>query len=60
MPDDTLHVQPVSGARVLDPRTRTPLPPEGARVPKNQYWLRRLRTGEVQTVTKRTRGRREE
>ena len=59
---ETVHVVPAEGARVLDPVTRKPLPAEGAMVPKNQYWLRRLRTGEVQLAKKRTasRGRREE
>lgn len=32
---------------VLDPRTKKPLPKEGARVPRTTYWLRRLRDEDV-------------
>ena len=39
----TFFVKPEPGKRVPNPDTRMPLPKEGAEVPRNQYWLRRLR-----------------
>ena len=57
---ETRRVEPVAGARVLDPATRKPLPAEGATVPMKQYWLRRLLKGDVQLVKKRAARRREE
>ena len=67
MAEETLHLKPVAGRRVLDPRTYAPLPAEGARVPKTPFWTRRLRDGDVEVVSdgaaetgsKRPRGRRE-
>lgn len=35
---------------VRDPRSRLPLPPEGAEVPESNYWLRRIRSGDVVRV----------
>ena len=59
---ETMHVEPIGGARVLDPATNRPLPQEGASVSRSQYWLRRIRTGEVQVMKKKRaeRSRREE
>ena len=59
---DTMHLGPVGDARVLDPATNRPLPQEGATVTRSQYWLRRIRSGEVQVVKKKRaeRARREE
>jgi len=39
----------VNGAPLLvrDPLTMAPLPPEGAAKPKNGFWLRRLKDGDV-------------
>lgn len=47
----TMFVKPAAGHRVYDPATRQPLPPEGSEVPRNQYWLRRLRDGDVIIVS---------
>lgn len=43
------YVKPATaGAVVRDPdRDGRPLPPEGAFVPRNTWWLRRLRHGDV-------------
>ncbi|MGE4292390.1 MAG: DUF2635 domain-containing protein [Desulfovibrio sp.] len=45
-----IFIRPVDGRRVLDPVTKEPLPLEGKRVEKSSYWLRRLTSGEVETV----------
>ncbi|TWA69732.1 uncharacterized protein DUF2635 [Azospirillum baldaniorum] len=42
-----MYVKPKPGALVRDPETREPLPAEGAEVPENQYWMRRLADGDV-------------
>lgn len=45
---DTMFVQPArEGLRVIDPATRQPLPPEGARVSRTGYWIRRRQQGDV-------------
>ena len=41
------YVKPERGKRVPNPDTGVPLPVEGAQVPKNQYWLRRLQDGDI-------------
>lgn len=44
----TLFVKPRSGYLVRHPeRDMTPLPADGAKVPRSPYWLRRLRDGDV-------------
>lgn len=48
-----MRIEPVGGARVLDPDTNRPLPQEGATVSRSQYWLRRIRAGEVQFAKKK-------
>jgi len=40
----------VPGAIVRDPHTRKPLPPEGAEVPEESYWIRRLMDEDVVLV----------
>lgn len=42
----TIYVVPVGGQSVPCPN-RTLLPAEGARVPRNTWWLRRLKQGDV-------------
>lgn len=37
-------------AVIRDPHTKRALPPEGAEVPENVFWTRRLRAGEVELV----------
>ncbi len=48
----TIVVKPAAGLRVLDPDTRQPLPAEGAEVPRNTYWERRLNDGDVTLAAK--------
>lgn len=49
--NDTLHLIPASGRRVVDPATRKALPPGGDRVAvslvHSTYWMRRLADGDV-------------
>lgn len=49
---NTIFVKPKGGARVRNPDspTKAPLPPDGATVPRNSYWLRKLATNEVEEV----------
>lgn len=43
-----MRVKPVDPTAVIrDPHTKRPLPAEGAEVPENTFWVRRLRAGEV-------------
>lgn len=42
-----IFVRPMSGLRVLDPEGK-PLPVDGASVPDNAFWQRRLAKGEVE------------
>lgn len=44
---ETITVKPAPGLVVRDPATRQALPAEGAEVPRNTYWMRRLRDGDV-------------
>jgi hypothetical protein len=46
-----MRVRPaVPGTVIRDPHTRRHIPDEGAKVPRNSYWLRRLRDGDVVLV----------
>ncbi|HET9063673.1 MAG TPA: DUF2635 domain-containing protein [Candidatus Binatia bacterium] len=46
-----MKVKPaIPGAVIRDPHTKRPLPAEGAEVPDNVYWHRRLIAGEVVRV----------
>lgn len=45
-----LHLKPVSGLTVRDPETLQPLAEKGERKPRNTYWLRRLKDGDVTEV----------
>jgi len=42
-----MYVIPTKGFTVRDPVTKRALPPEGADVPDNIFWQRRLRDGDV-------------
>lgn len=43
-----MKVKPVDPTRIIrDPHTRQALPAEGADVPENTFWTRRLLAGEV-------------
>jgi hypothetical protein len=44
---ERLFVKPAPGLTVRDPITLKPLPAEGAEVPADSYWLRRLKAGDV-------------
>lgn len=44
---ETKFVVPADGLQVRDPATGAVLPAEGAEVPLNTYWLRRLGDGDV-------------
>jgi len=51
---------PAAGARVVDPASGEPLPPEGKAVSGNEvYWLRRLRDGDVIEAKPFTKGKKE-
>ena len=41
------YLRPVKGRLVRDPNTQAPLSAEGVRKPRNTYWVRRLRAGDV-------------
>lgn len=43
----TLTIKPAKGVRVRDPDTGEHLDAAGATVPRNRYWLRRLKDGDV-------------
>ena len=46
-----IFVKPLVGLIVRDPKTKTPLPPKGASVPRDKYWLRRLKDKSVYLAT---------
>lgn len=46
-----MHVKPAPGRVVPDPERRDELPEDGREVPRNAYWVRRLKDGDV-TETK--------
>ena len=48
-------IKPVSGAAVRDPETKELLVKGGELKPRNSYWLRRQRDGDVEEV-KTTKG----
>ena len=45
-----LHIRPVEGKRVRIPYTSSFLPAAGSRVTCDQYWLIRLKEGDVEYV----------
>lgn len=45
--DRELFVKPATGVAVVNPDTGLPIPPEGAWVPNNKYWRRRLSDGDA-------------
>lgn len=47
----TLKVQPHPDRQVRDPRTGQHLPAKAVDVPNTPYWRRRLRDGDVVSVT---------
>lgn len=49
-----MHVKPKAGLLVRDPANRGPLPASGRKVPQNEYWMRRLRDGDVVEVASAT------
>lgn len=42
-----MYVIPAEGLSVPDPILRDHLPAKGREVPRNEYWMRRLRDGDV-------------
>lgn len=46
------HIKPKDGLTVRDPITLRPLASEGETKPRNAYWLRRERDGDVEKTTK--------
>jgi len=49
--NETMFVKPAPGRKVRDPLTGAPMPAEGAEVPRAQYWMRRLKAGDVAQAT---------
>lgn len=49
-----LHIKPTPGVVVRDPETYEPLAPKGEKKPRNGFWLRRLKDGDVLHVTSAT------
>jgi hypothetical protein len=47
---DTMRIKPRLGLLVRDPATYRPLALEGEDKPRDQYWMRRLRDGDVVKV----------
>jgi hypothetical protein len=47
----SFYICPAEGALVRDPITFDPLPATGANKPRNSFWLRRMRDGEVHECT---------
>lgn len=41
------YLRAVDGRLGRDPKTRAPLSEKGERKPRNTYWIRRLRSGDV-------------
>lgn len=46
-PVEKMHVRPVPGGRVKDPVTMAVMPAEGAWVPRDTFWTRRVRMHDV-------------
>ena len=42
-----MYVKPAEGLNVRDPVTKEALHEDGRKVPRSQYWNRRLRSGDV-------------
>lgn len=40
-------VIPAEGVRILDPKTREPVPPEGGTYEHSSYWVTQARTGDA-------------
>ncbi len=51
-----LHIKPVSGLTVRDPETYQPLADKGEIKPRNAYWLRRIKDGDVVLVEEKQKG----
>ncbi|WP_336844981.1 DUF2635 domain-containing protein [Providencia rettgeri] len=51
-----LYIKPVSGVTVRDPETYQPLAAEGEVKPRNAFWLRRLKDGDVVQVDESSQG----
>ncbi|HEQ1857012.1 TPA: DUF2635 domain-containing protein [Providencia alcalifaciens] len=52
----TLHIKPVTGLTVRDPDTYQPLAEKGELKPRNAFWLRRLKDGDVVLVNAPSKG----
>ena len=53
---NTIKIKPArNGLVVRDPRTGEPLDPRGQLKPRSNYWMRRLRDGDVVDVNARKR-----
>ena len=50
MQRDRMFVKPAPGRVVRDPETGLPIPEGGVQVEKTQFWLRRLKDGDVEKV----------
>ena len=50
MSGSTMRIKPRLGLLVRDPATYRPLALEGEDKPRDQYWMRRLRDGDVVKV----------
>ncbi|MGX9963164.1 DUF2635 domain-containing protein [Roseomonas sp. F4] len=46
-----MYVIPAEGLKVPDPTLRDHLPTEGREVPRDAYWMRRLRDGDINEAT---------
>lgn len=46
----TVHIAPLAGKLVRDPKSYEVLPPEGKRVELNSYWQRRISMGDCEIV----------
>jgi len=51
---NTFHIKPTNPEAIIrDPITRRPLTAGGEEKPKDHFWMRRLRDGDVQELTKK-------
>ncbi|CAB5645904.1 DUF2635 domain-containing protein [Providencia hangzhouensis] len=46
-----IYIKPTEGLTVRDPETYQPLSIKGEKKPRNTYWLRRLKDGDVVHIT---------
>lgn len=44
---EKIYVVPATGLTVINPANGQPLPPEGAEVVRDTYWIRRIDDGDV-------------